>query len=341
MPRLLIALFCLLPALAFAAATPVRWQPLAELLQAQTVSVPASVVASQQAQISAQISARVLQLDGQPGDRVAAGDLLVQLDCRDAEHNLTAARASRAALLARRELAEQQLARAKRLRAVKSGTEELVDQRSAELRAARADIEAQQAGIALAELVVSRCQIRAPFAAAITARHAGVGSIAVPGQPLLSLTSLEQSEVSAQIPVDFAAEFRALDPIDAELRFEFSGGSTPLRLRQLSPLADSATRSRSARLLARDVALPGPGHGGRLRWRGAPQLPASLISRRDGQLGVLIADGEQARFHLLPQALEGQPARVDLPGDTLIVTDGRLGLSDGDAIRAADAAANN
>lgn len=312
-------------------ATPVRTQPLGELLQAQQYSAPATVVARDVSEISAEISARIEQLVGQPGDVVRAGALLVRLDCRDASRRLTAARASERALDARRELAAQQLARAKRLVKARSGTEELVDQRRAELRAAEAELDAQRANAGQAQLAIERCEIRAPFDAAVTARLAGTGGYASPGKSLLRLTSLAAPEVSAQIPVDLAAELTA-----AKVQFAANEKQITLTLRQLSPLADPRARSREARFIAADSLLPGPGHSGRVHWSGSARLPANLLSRRGEQLGLLLADGEVARFHPLPEAAEGQPTRLELPADTLLITDGRHGLADGDPIRHTD-----
>ena len=79
--------------------------------------------------------------------------------------------------------------------------------------------------------------------------------------------------------------------------------------------------------------MPPPGAPGRLRWRHeASALPAHLLVRRDGVLGVMVADGERARFVLLPGAREGRSVSVRLPPQTLIITRGRHGLADGDEI---------
>ena len=72
---------------------------------------------------------------------------------------------------------------------------------------------------------------------------------------------------------------------------------------------------------------------GRLRWEAeAAFLPPELLVRRDGGLGVFLIYDGAARFHPLPEATEGQPARVDLPAEARLVLEGRQRLSDGDAV---------
>ena len=67
-------------------------------------------------------------------------------------------------------------------------------------------------------------------------------------------------------------------------------------------------------------------------------LPADYLVRRDGKLGVFILDGETARFHPLPQAEDGRPARIELDPDTRLIGDGRQRLRDGDAVRQSEKA---
>ena len=79
-----------------------------------------------------------------------------------------------------------------------------------------------------------------------------------------------------------------------------------------------------------------PGTSGRLEWYSLPLLPASLLTRREGTLGVLIVkttgDKSFSRFVALKAALEGRPAPVDLPAETRIIVEGRHKLSSGDEI---------
>ena len=100
----------------------------------------------------------------------------------------------------------------------------------------------------------------------------------------------------------------------------------------------TARRARRARFEFTGAA-PSVGRSGEVVWRVARgQLPASLISRRDGTLGVFLLEGSReagrAVFHSLPGAQEGRPATIDLPPDREVILRGRERLQDGDAVTA-------
>jgi hypothetical protein len=79
------------------------------------------------------------------------------------------------------------------------------------------------------------------------------------------------------------------------------------------------------------------GAGGRLVWYGKDQgVPAGLLVRRNDRLGVFVAEDGKAMFHPLPWAREGRPAAIDLPPDTLIVTEGHQALRDGNSLNIAN-----
>jgi hypothetical protein len=76
-----------------------------------------------------------------------------------------------------------------------------------------------------------------------------------------------------------------------------------------------------------------PGEAGELVWQN-PQahIPAELLVSRKGVLGVFVLAGNRAQFLALPAAQPGQPAATRLPPDTLLVTQGRFQLQDGDEV---------
>ena len=61
-------------------------------------------------------------------------------------------------------------------------------------------------------------------------------------------------------------------------------------------------------------------------------IPAEYLLRRNGRLGIFLFDDGKARFVPLDAALEGQPAVVDLPAETLLIDQGRESLNEGDAV---------
>ena len=58
-----------------------------------------------------------------------------------------------------------------------------------------------------------------------------------------------------------------------------------------------------------------------------------MLVRRGKDLGIFLLDGDKARFHPLPKAVEGQPCVVDLPDDSQMIVDGREVVTDGESVK--------
>ncbi|MCW8908147.1 MAG: efflux RND transporter periplasmic adaptor subunit [Sedimenticola sp.] len=295
-------------------------------------SAPATTVSLNQSRISAETSGVIEQIPVRVGDRVEQGDLLTALDCRENRLRHEQAEARLASIEARVDLATRQIARTRSLRKTNSASEERLNQQQAELQSARADRRAQRAALAEAALNRDRCRINAPFSGVVQQRLASEGEWVSQGQPLLQLVDLLRLEVSAQVSVDRVTSLQEAENIELEI----GSNRYPLTLRTISPLIDPQGRNREVRLLFSDGrALPGS--SGRLLWQARhAHVPADLPVRRNEQLGVYLAIDGQARFHPLPQAEEGQPARVELPQRSRLIIEGRQSLRDGDPIQGAD-----
>ncbi len=292
----------------------VSTQALGDLVVYPRRTAPATVLSLNDSRISAEINARIESVAVKVGDPVATGDALVRLDCRD---NRLALQRTKARL----DFAHGQLKRAKSLRKKHNISAETYDQRQTDYD--EADVAYQQAA-----LNVERCVVRAPFEGVVMERLVSEGELAATGTPLLRLLDRSRLEVSAQVP---AGQVQSLETAKRSW-LEYGGRRWALQLRTATPAINPLARNRDVRLtFAEEPALPGT--AGRLVWESAePHLPSNLLIQRDGRLGVLVANGHRAHFRPLPEALEGQPARIELPLDTQIIVEGRHGLSDGDAV---------
>jgi multidrug efflux system membrane fusion protein len=328
--RNLLAVLSLVPTLASATEIPVTAVPLSALAIQTERSAPAAVESVNNADLSAEITARVSAIPVRVGDVVNAGDVLVRLDCRDYESRLAAQQASLLQLQTQQKLAANQLGRARNLNRDRNISEEEVDRRSTELAALDAQIGAQTEAVRQAELNVERCTVRAPFRAAVTARLTDIGSLANPGSTLVRLVQLDELEVVARLRPGEAIETSEAK----QLEFVYLGQRYPLAVRRTLPVVDPTTRTVELRLEFTGAAAP-PGSSGRLLWQSpGTYLPPDLLVRRGDALGVFVLVDGRASFRPVGEALEGQPARVDLPAGSLIISEGRQRLRDGDAVRA-------
>jgi RND family efflux transporter MFP subunit len=316
-----------------AAAEPiaVQTQPFAALAVYPQLTAPATVVSDNDSRLSAEVSARIIDIPVQVGDRVEKGALLLRLERQDLALQLTRAQAALAALDARIDLARYELKRAQSLSSKKAISEQTLKQRESELATLVAEHKGQQAAVAQAQRAVDKTELRAPFNAIVMQRLGQIGELANPGTPLLRLLDAEHIEVSSPLqPAQVAA---LSDKGQAELFFVSDDQSYPLQLRLITPAMDSRSRTREARLRFSGP-RPLPGSAGQLQWRQpTANLPADLISQRQGKLGVFTLQGKQAHFVALPQAEVGRPVIARLAPDTLIITEGRFSLRDGDPVR--------
>lgn len=307
---------------------PVTWQPLGELLLRAEREAPATALSLNHSRIASEVAARVRTIPVQAGEVVEAGTVLIELDPHDAELALTRAQAAQAAVLARIRLAEFQLQRARELHKRDFASDDTLTQRETELEVLHAERAGVEAQVAAARRELDKCTVRAPYRAIVHERTAQLGELAAPGTALLMLIDVSRIEVSAQVQPKDSAALQTVAAVD----FVASNGAHPLRLLRISPAIDRATRTQEARL--QFVAEPAaPGTEGRIRWRGDSNLlPADLLSRREGRLGVFIAVGDTARFVILDQAQEGRPVAVDIAPDARVILEGRFGLQDGQKI---------
>lgn len=308
-----------------------------DLLFALDQSAPARVESLNHAILSVETAGRVLELPVVVGTRVARGDLLGRLDCRDNELTERQQRAALEGAEARLDLSEKQVRRLRSLRGDRNVSEEQLNQAESELQSANAALKAARAAVSAAGLAVERCEVRAPFAGVVTARLAAEGSYLLPGSPLLQLLDSERLELVGELRLSQLQDLRGVTERQTPLQFVWQDQRFELELPRLVPLLDARGRSQQVRLVF--VAdSPLPGSAGRLEWRGAREyLPADLLVRRDGQLGVFVVEGENARFVSLSDAVEGQPARASsLSLDAQVVSEGRDALQSGDPVRLVD-----
>ena len=307
---------------------PVKAARLADIAVYPNKFAPATVVSLNNTAVPTQVGARIDDISVRVADIVEPGSVLARLDCTDFELAKKQAEAKIASLLARIKLAERRLTRTEALVEKQTVSEELLDQRQADLAVLRADYQGALAQLDRSKLDISRCTIVSPFKAVITARTGSVGEFAQKGTELLEIVDIGQLEISAQVPATDIAQVVAIK----DLYFEDSTGRYDVELRAVAPTVNTQTRNREVRLLFNNVAAL-PGAAGKLVWQdNRPHISARLLVRRQDSLGVFVADKGQARFHALPGAQQGRAAPTALPPDTRVVTEGQYGLQDGEAI---------
>ena len=292
-------------------------------------AAPATVVSLNNTAVATQVGARINHIAVRVADIVEPGSVLARLDCTDFELAMQQGEARLASLQARIKLAERRLSRTETLADKQTVSEELLDQREADLAVLRAEYQGALAQLDRAKLDVSRCVIVSPYRAVISARIGSVGEFAEKGTRVLEIVDIEQLEISAQVPVTVIAQVATVK----NLYFEDSTGRYDVALRAVTPTVNTRTRNREVRLLFKNLAAF-PGAAGKLIWRdNRPHIAARLLVQRQDDLGVFVVDKGQARFHALAGARQGRAAPTTLPQGTAVITEGQHGLQDGEAVK--------
>ena len=156
--------------------------------------------AVEQVELRAQVGGTLTGIHFKDGDVVHKGDLLFTIDSRPYEIRLAQANAQLDTARARLALAGRELNRAQTLAAKAAGTEEAVDQRTNDQRAAQAAVDDAKAQIRDAEFDLEHCRITAPFTGRI-------------GTHLVSVGNLIAGSRAATSPTTLLATLVSLDPI--------------------------------------------------------------------------------------------------------------------------------
>lgn len=309
-------------------------KPLASILIESKQSTPASVVSLNTSVISAEITGRAFKIYAETGDIVKAKQRLVVLDCRSYDLAKKQAEASLKVSQAQLNLAQKQLRRNQQLLSKGTIPRELLDNSQASQETSLADIEFKKAQIETAKLAIDRCTIRAPFTAQITDRMVQQGQLLMPSSPLFKLMQNNKLEIKTNLSPSDVASLKNLPLIE----FVTADQRYLVTVRSFIQQVDETTRTQEVRLsLAGNTSIPA-GLAGRIEWSNKKkQIPPEYILRNNASLGVMIADSSEegtakAKFTALDNAVEGQPAFIDLPNNTLIIDKNRYRVTDGELI---------
>ncbi|WP_244121918.1 efflux RND transporter periplasmic adaptor subunit [Burkholderia gladioli] len=206
-------------------ALPPQWahaQSLATLVVAQTTQFDefvseAVIESTRQTTVAAQVAGRVTGIQVKAGDRVDAGQILVTLDQRAADQQLAAVRAQVGAALAEAHVAQREMERTKYLFDRQYVSQAALDRASARYKAAAAIANARQSDARAAAVEPTWRKIDAPYPAVIASVDVEIGSMAMPGMPLLTLFDPAALRAVATVPQSRLPALREHAPVRIEL----------------------------------------------------------------------------------------------------------------------------
>jgi RND family efflux transporter MFP subunit len=284
-----------------------------------------------QAVVSSRVMATVVRVAVQPGDRVRAGQLLVQLDDaavaadvrsatagrEAASRGLERARAEAAAAAAAATLARSTHARISALHARRSATDQERDDAAAALAAAEARVAATEAGVAQATAAVEGAtaggegatavaawsRVTAPFDGMVTEKMVEPGALAAPGMPLIQIEDTSAFEFDARVDDSRAAWAKTGATVRVLIDADGAVIERDGRITEVGRAASLDSRAVIVTVALSSTEGLRPGMFGRAQLPGATRdiitIPESAVVRRGQLTSVFVVEDGTARMRLV------------------------------------------
>ena len=244
-------------------------------------------------ELRAQVGGVLTEIHFQDGQIVNKGDLLFVIDPTPYQIDLAQAKSQLTAAQAKYVLAQQELYRAQTLKQTSFGTVENVDERTADVGAADAAVQAAAAAIRDAAFDLQHCNIVAPFTGRVGAHQVSIGSLVAGSRFASAPTTLLATLVSLNpIYLDFEmseADFLTFQKYRTSYGKQFTG-QVAIRLSDETHFVhagvldfvnneidrSSGTIHARATVPNEDLLLT-PGEFGRIRLAVSPPRPTLLV----------------------------------------------------------------
>jgi RND family efflux transporter MFP subunit len=272
--------------------------------------------------LAAKVMGNVTRVLVSEGDRVHAGQLLLEIDDREArarsaqaaggageaDQAIAAARANAAVMAAT-------FKRFSMLRERGSVSAQEFDEVSAKNSAAQAQLqqalarrEQARAGMSEAQTFLSYSRVTSPIDGIVTARMIDPGAQAAPGMPLLTVEDDARRRVETTIDEELAARVHPGDVVTID------GGEA--KITNVVPAFDPATRSALVKI---DLPKNAGFRSGqfvhvafRIGTRGGITIPAAAVQRRGQLTSVLVVDNDNVARMRLVTLGEPQGDRIEV-----------------------------
>jgi RND family efflux transporter MFP subunit len=292
------------------------------------------------------VSAYVDTVLVRPGATVRKGEVLATLDCREASAATKAIAARARALDARQQAIAHEATRTQGLLNGGFVSPNEAEQKTAQSASEAAQVESERANLARSSLDVGDCVLRAPFNGEIAQRSVDPGAFVRPGNTIVTVVDRDTIRLTADAPeMDF-------DVVPAGTKVAIhvyaTGRDLPGTVTRRSPAADPSTRT-----VHFEIDLPDPtraipvGTTGEVRIEvgepvAATEVPLYAATVRGDKATVFVVEHGLAQAKTV--AVKGEAAGAlfldsAVAPESLVVTEGRALLVNGDRVDATDAAA--
>jgi RND family efflux transporter MFP subunit len=281
--------------------------------------------AENHAEVRARTTGVVRRILREEGDRVEAGEVLLEIDGDEAALRVRQAEVQL-------EMANSEHARAKSMREMGMLSDQEFETQTQELHLREAELD-------LARLERSYTLVEAPFDGRLVRRHVDLGANVSPGAALVDVMDVTPLLALVHVPANrmgFVSEGQTV-----RITLDSTGTDLEGRVRLVSPIVDPATGTVKVTVEIRtypESTRPGDFAQVRIvtaRHENATLVPSRAIFEEQGQsILFVVADGKAARRVVKPGFVDGESTEIleGVSANELVVVKGQRDLRDGLAV---------
>ena len=221
---------------------PVRAIQLAAGNGGERVEFSGDVRPRYESRLGFRVGGKIVERRVDVGANVKDGQVLMRLDPQDLRLAEAQARATLRAAETERDLAQADYKRHQNLRAQNFVSQAVLDAKQAALRAAQANVDAARAGFRGQSNQAGYANLESDTDGVVTAVDAEVGQVVAAGAPVVRVARTDEKEVVIGIPEDRVEALRQASSVSVRL-WANRAESLPGKIREVSPVADPATRT--------------------------------------------------------------------------------------------------
>ncbi len=222
------------------------------------------------------VAGKIVERSVNVGDRVEVDQVVARLDETDLRLAENSAKAAVASARSRRDMANDNLERAKVLLPKAIISQAAYDTRKNELDAAAAALEGAEAQLRQATNAVGYTTLKADKAGIVTVVTGEPGQVVNPGQAVITLADAGETEIAVAVPEQDAGRLTLGQPAKITL-WAGPRASVEGRIREIAGQADAASRTYAVR-----IAVNGPPQTMRLG------MTASVVLRMDDEAAPMV-----------------------------------------------------
>lgn len=297
-----------------------------------SLTFPGEVRARYESRLGFRLGGKIVERRVDVGAVVRRGQVLARLDAQDVSLQAAQAEANRA-------LAEAEAKRYRDLWARNFVSQAVLDAKETTLKTAEAQAGVARNQAAYATLVADRDGV-------VTAVEAEAGQVVAAGQTVVRIAEGNEKEVVIAVPESAVENLRASEAFAVSLN-SVAGRTWQGRLRELSPSADAALRTFTARISVPDAdesVRLGMSAGVKMEVKNGSSslhLPLSAFFTRNDRPNVWVVDPATRTVRLVPVQTDGvvgndMRVKSGLQTGMLVVTAGASLLEPGQKVRLPD-----